>query len=273
MWWKLYFALTLCEVGLIALSLFSMQGVHIATQIVMAILFLIAVVGVYSYVFRKKILNQLFWQYFLGIYILIDLVYLAYVAAPHASLLSSLSFLEVYSNTTLADTLIDIAVDIPLIYAIYLLTKEDPYAEKEKKDTTKSMHYQWGMIQTALWGYSTVLIFFLLIVALFPSANQTAGKSEGTDSYYFTSLFAPLLLFWLWIVAQYKRYKWNWWRTTLSANGLLYSGMIFWQVIFPQKIQSVTSGFDIVSILQLLIMLLGLWVFGRTQFQKDEVKK
>ncbi|MGH7203535.1 MAG: hypothetical protein ACREHC_03780 [Candidatus Levyibacteriota bacterium] len=273
MWWKLYFALTLCEVGLVALSLFSMQGIHIATQIVMAILFLIAVVGVYSYVFRKKILNQLFWQYFLGIYILIDLVYLAYVAAPHAPLLSSLSFLAVYSNPSLADTLIDIAVDIPLLYAIYRLTKEDPYAEKEKKVMAKNVPYQWGMIQTALWGYSTVLIFFLLIVALIPSANQTAGKPEAADPYYFTSLFAPLLLFWLWIVAHYKRYKWNWWRTTLAANGLLYSGMIFWQVIFPQKVQDIPTGFDIVSILQLLILLLGLWVFGKTQFQKEEKEK
>ena len=273
MWWKFYFIITLGEVGLIALGLFASPGIHIATQIVMSILFFIAVLGVYAYVFRKKILNPLFWQYFLGIYILIDLVYLIYSAAPHAPLVSSLSFLAVYDNTTILDTLIDVAIDIPLMYAIYRLTKEDPYAEKEKKVATKRASYRWGMIQTALWGYSVVLIFFLLIITLIPSANQTAGKPESSDPYYFTSLFAPLLFFWLWVLAQYKIYKWNWWRTTLAANGLLYSGMIFSQIIFPQTDQSIQSGFDFVSILQLLIMLLGLWVFGRTQFQKEEKKK
>jgi hypothetical protein len=269
MWWKLYFIITLGEFGLIALGLFSTPGMHIATQIVMAILFFIAVVGVYSYVFRKKLLNQLFWQYFLGIYILIDLVYLIYSAAPNAPILSSLSFLAVYDNTTFIETLIDVAIDIPLMYAIYRLTKEDPYAEKGGKVTKKAAPYKWGMIQTALWGYSSVLIFFLLILTLIPSANQGAGQSESSDPYYFTSLFAPLLIFWLWVVAQYKIYKWNWWRATLAANGLLYSGMIFSQIIFPQPDQSVQSGFDFVSVLQLLIMLLGLWVFGRTQFQKE----
>lgn len=275
MWWKLYFWITIIEAVLGFLGIFITPGYHIATQIIMAVIFLVAVIGMYSYAFRKKLLTQLFWQYFTGIYVLIDLIYLVYAAAPQAQGISALSFLSIYKETSFVDTLIGVGLDLPLIYALFRLTKDKPYRLAEKKVSAKNTTYRWGMLQTALWGYSIVLVFYLLLTSFFPSADTTVTKHEAADPYNLAGTFVPLMLFWLWVIAKYKQYKWNWWRTTLAANGLLYSGMIFWGILFPQKEQAVQSGFmgiDIISLLQLLIMLLGLWVFGRTQFVKEENK-
>ena len=276
MWWKIYFWITVGELLLQFLGLFVNPGTHIATQIVVFFIFAIAVIGMYGYAFQKRIFSQLFWQYFTGIYVLIDLIYLIYAAFSHAPVISSLSFLEVYPNPALFDVLVGVAIDIPLIYAMYRLTKDEPFAKEKEVKKAKGESYRWGMTQTALWGYSIVLVFYLFVIAFFPVGNATVVKDQASDPYFIAGTFAPLIIFWIWVVLQYKKYKWNWWRTTLAANGILYSGMIFWGIIFSQKEQGVQSnlgGIDIISLLQLLIMLLGLWVFGRTQFQKEEKKK
>jgi hypothetical protein len=267
MWWKIYFGITIVEAILGTASIFIAPGIHIFSQIIYAVIFLVAVVGLYGYIFRKDILNPVFWQYFLGIYILIDVLYFIYAAAPHASFISSLSFMAInpINNLSLVSTIIGVAIDIPLLYALYRLTKGELYEPKPKK---KEKVFRWGMIQTAFWGYASILTLFLFILAFFPGSGS--GKNvDPTDSFYTSFMFAPLLIFWLWVVFEYKQYKWNWWRTTLVANALLYSGSIIFSAFVPQTSQS-TSGVDFIALLQLLILLISLYVFGRDQFKRQE---
>ncbi len=269
MWWKIYFWLTIVEVFIAAFSIFIAPGDHIFTQIVMDMLFFVAIIGLYGYVFQKRILTKLFWQYFFGIYILTDILYLIYAAAPHAPLISSLVFLEIYKDSKylFLNAVIGVVIDIPLLYAMYRITKGEVYQPKtmEKK---KEQFYRWGMIQMALWGYSLVITFFLFILAFFPGTNSsTKGQIDLYSLTFITVLFAPLLLFWLWVIVGYKHYRWNWWRTTLVANALLYSGSIIFDVLVPPSSQR-SSGFDFISIFQLGVLLLSLYVFGREQLKK-----
>jgi hypothetical protein len=269
MWWKIYFGITLVEALLNILGLFTAPGIHIFTQIVVILLFLVAVVGLYGYIYRKKIFSHIFWQYFLGIYLLIDIVYLIYSAIPNAPVISFLSFLTIYKpdNYSFIEAIFGVAIDIPLLYALYQLTKEKVY-DPQKKKIQKGQNYKWGMLQTALWGYSFVLTFFLFILAFFSNYSGSNAK-EHADLYSLTFvavLFAPLILFWLWVVITYKNYHWNWWRTTLLANALFYSGSIIFGVVSPSSAEA-SAGFDWISLVQLFILFLSLYVFGREQFK------
>ena len=267
MWWKIYFGITIIEVFLDILSFFVSPQLHIFTNIVLSLLFIVAVIGLYGYIFRKDILSQVFWQYFLGIYILIDLLYFIYTAAPHAPLISSLSFIAVskIDNLSIISAFIGVAIDIPLLYSLYRLTKGELYEPKPKK---KEKLFRWGMIQTALWGYASIITLFLFILAFF-QGSESGKTTDPTDSFYILFMFLPLLLFWLWVIFQYKQYKWNWWRSTLVANALLYSGSIIFSIFTP-AINDTASGFDFIASLQLLILLVSLYVFGRDQIKNQE---
>src|SRR6185312_8212737 len=158
------------------------------------------------------------------------------------------------------NALIGVLVDIPLLYAMYRLTKEEEYG-KEKNIKKNISFPRWGMIQTALWGYSSVLTFFLFIVSFFQTgADSTQTHADTYSLTFITVLFLPMILFWVWVVLQYKQYKWNWWRTTLVANALLYSGSLIYGVLFPSS-QKGSSGFDVISVLQILILMVSLYVF------------
>ncbi len=268
MWWKIYFGITIIEAFLNILSIFMDPGIHIANQIILMVLFLIAVFGLYGYIYQKKFLSPVFWQYFLGIYVLIDVIYLIYSAAPAAPFISFLSFLTIYkpNNYTFISALFGVAIDIPLMYVLYRLGKDELYVPKLKKKSDKP--YKWGMPQIALWGYSSVLTFFLFILALVPSTSSTATKGS-MDLYSLTFIavvFAPMLIFWLWVVVMFRSYRWNWWRTTLVANALLYSGLLVFGSLLSQSPQE-SSGFDVISVLQLFILLVSLYVFGKEQFK------
>lgn len=269
MWWKIYFWITILEAFLNILSLFSEPGMHIFTQVVLLVLFLIAVTGLYGYIYQKKFLTPIFWQYFLGIYFLIDLVYLIYSIVPHALIVSYLSFLSIYPSDkySLINALFGVAIDIPLMVALYRFGKGHLFEPKEKNNK-KNVPYKWGMLQMALWGYSFVLTFFLFILSLIPASSRsgTKGHEDVYSLTFVTVLFAPLLLFWLWVILHYKKYRWNWWRMTLIANAVLYSGSIIFGVLLPPTAPG-ASSFDIISALQLFILFLSLYVFGRGQFK------
>ncbi len=266
----MYFLLAVGEAILGVSGLFLDPGYHIFTQVVMTVIFLIALFGLFEYVFHERFVPRLFWQYFLGIYILIDIIYLIYALFPTVPILSSLSFLTIYKddNNLLINAIAGVAIDIPLLYAMYRLTKEQVYPEEKKVPKHKTFP-KWGMIQMALWGYSFVISVFLFIASFFMIGG---GNSKATvDTYSFTFiviLFVPMVIFWLWVILQYKMYRWNWWRTTLVANGLFYSGSLIYGVLAPSISQSGASGFDyIISILQLFILLASLYVFGREQIK------
>ena len=269
MWWKVSFWITILEALLNILSFFVEPGIHIFTQIVLFILFIIAVFGLYGYINKKKFLSPLFWQYFLGIYVLIDIIYLIYAAAPQAPLISYLSFLSIYQKDkySLISALFGVAIDIPLMVAMYRLGKGEVH-EPKIKDKKKEVPYKWGMLQMALWGYSFFLTILLFIMAFIPSGEAThVSKSvEFSALATITLLFVPLLIFWLWIVFSYKKYKWNWWRMTLVANALLFSGSMIFGILLPSQDKGVV-GVDFVSIVQLVILFLSLYVFGREQFR------
>lgn len=266
MWWKFYFFFSLILVLLSILSFWQGPGQNIPVHIFLIVTFCIALVGLFSVAFHKKIFSRKFWLYYFWFYVLLDTVYfvLGFLPAP---VLKYVTFLLVYPKPSAMDSLINTALDIPVIYAMYALWHEDLFtANSSKKKSNKP--FRWGMIQTALWGYASVLIFFLFIVSFFPVGGSGSSKGGGTDPIYSTVMFAPLFIFWLWIVTQYKNYRWNWWRTTLLANGLLYSGTIIFGILFSSTGQQNTSGsgIDIIGILQLAILLISLYVFGRDQF-------
>ncbi len=131
---------------------------------------------------------------------------------------------------------------------------------------------RWGMLQMALWGYSFILTLYILIFAFIPSSGTTSTK-DVADIYYGVVMYAPLVVFWLWIVVQYKKYRWNWWRATLVANALLYSGVMLFGVVFPQPEINSSSGIDPISIMILLILVASLYFFGREQFVFVDKKK
>jgi hypothetical protein len=269
MWWKIYFWINILEALLNILSLIAEPGIHIFTQVVLLVLFLVAVVGLYGYIYQKKFLSPVFWQYFLGIYFLIDVVYLIYSVAPQSSILSYLSFLSIYKpdQYSFISALFGVAIDIPLMVALYRLGKNEVH-EPNVKNSKKDMLYKWGMLQTALWGYSFILTLLLFVMALFPSGETThVNKSvEFSALATISLLFIPLVIFWLWIVFTYQKYKWNWWRLTLVANALLFSGSIIFGLFFPSQDKG-PAGFDFISAIQLFILFLSLYVFGREQFK------
>src|SRR5690349_17647878 len=127
MLWKIYFLIAVVEAILAVTSLFYAPGYHVFTQVVMAIIFVIALYGLYEYVFKKRLVSKLFWQYFLGIYILIDVLYLIYAFFPTVPLISALGFLTIYKDTNylFLNALFGVLIDIPLLYAMYRLTQDD----------------------------------------------------------------------------------------------------------------------------------------------------
>lgn len=270
MWWKIYFWITIVFIGLALFSLFAPTKQNIPASIFSILTSGLAMVGLYAYAFQKQLLPRRFWQVYFWIYLLLDALYFIYAFLP-AFLSKYFLFLIIYPDTTIWDSMINTALDIPLLYALFQVSKGKLYVPKAKKKITKKSRFQWGMLQMALWGYSSVLTFFLFILAFFPSSSS--GNAKATIDYsYITSItimFAPLLIFWLWIIIYYKQYKWTWWRTTLVANAVLYSGSIIFGILSPSSVQS-SSGFDIVGVLQLFILLLSLYVFGREQFMSSK---
>lgn len=271
MWWKIYFWL---DIALVVVSLLSFYGTTRQNNIMhifLIVTYCIALIGLYSYVFNKKILNITFWKIYLWFYLLLDAVYLLYILFPTFTLIHFLSFISIYQDNSVEGTVIDTALDIPLLYALFRLSLGKTYENENYVKKAKKKPFRWGLIQTALWGYSSILTFFLFILAFFPTAKTDGGK-EASDPYYVLAMFAPLLIFWLWVIFRYKQYKWNWWRTTLIANAVLYSGTIVFGLLFPQQqSQSSTSGFDIISVLQLTILLLSFYVFGKEQVINDKL--
>ena len=270
MWWKIYFWLTVFFIVLALFSLFSPTNYNIPALIFSILTSGLAVVGLYTYAFQKQLLPRRFWQYYFWIYLVLDVVFFGYVFLP-ASLSKYLSFLMVYPNTSVLDSFINTALDIPLLYALFRVSQGKVYDPKLKKKVVNKGRFQWGMLQMALWGYSGILTSLLFILAFFPSGSQSSVKGPIDYSYLtsITLMFAPLLIFWMWVIITYKQYKWNWWRTTLVANAVLYSGSIIFG-IFSSSADQGPSGFDIISVLQLFILLLSLYVFGKEQFASSK---
>jgi hypothetical protein len=265
MWWKIYFGLDIILGGVSVASLFDGTKQNIPIHVFLIVTYCFALVGLFTFVFKKQLFPLNFWKYYFWIYLIIDAVYFVYgfIPSPYQKYLS---FLSVYSETSVWDSVIDTALDIPLLFALYKLKNGIFYEKMSKK--TKKTRFEWGMTQMALWGYSTILTLFLFIISFFPANGGGSTKSAGepTVNTPIALLFTPLLIFWLWILIQRKQYKWNWWRMTLVANALLYSGSIIFGILVPVSDKATGGGFDIISTVQILILFFSLYFFGREQF-------
>lgn len=274
LWWKIYFwiSLFLLLLGIVGqvvapvepMWLFAADGV----------LYSIALVGVFSYVFRKVIFNNLFWKGFFWFTIVYTLLYILYAIAPDAPGINLLSFLAYQGEEdALITGIIGVLLSIPYLLATYRLSKGQYFVPPTKlQEQKKAKVFRWGMTQTALWGYSIVLLVVIGIVSLFPSDVSSSTASNDLSG---SAIFAPILFFWLWVAFDYKMYQLNWWKTTLLLNSLLFSSIILFGSFFFESIPEETSSGEsaIIGILQFTILFVALVVFGREQIQpKKEAK-
>lgn len=273
MWWKIYFGIIVLLALVVSIGSFATRFDNFNPFSLFHLgVFYIEFVGLYAFLFHKEMLSRQFWKYFFWLNVVLDVAILLYAFFPHIAFSPYLKAFFVHEPKADITLFISELLDIPSLYALYFLSKgifadANSKPKKSKKPLTKQTRFRWGMVQMALWGYASVLTFFLFILAFFPSRNSEAAKA-AVDYAYLTSItvmFAPLLIFWLWVVIRYKQYRWNWWRTTLVANALLYSGLIIFGILVPSSDQG-PSGFDFISVLQLFILLLSLYVFGKEQF-------
>lgn len=263
MWWKIYFWFGIVLTVVSMVSFFAPEKQNIPVHVFLIITYCVALVGLYSFAFQKSLISQHFWKYYFWFYILLDVIYLTYGFLP-TNYAHYVSFLAVYQDDSTQNTIINTVLDIPIIYAMYCLVWDQPLHTSSKKQNEK---YKWGMIQIALWGYSIVVTCFFFLISLLPQSGSSNLSAQTFSSFdiIVTIIFLPIFIFWLWVVIQYKKYSWNWWRTTLVANALLLSGVTVFS-IFDQQTGSGSSGFDIVGFLQVFILLLSLYIFGKDQF-------
>lgn len=273
--WKIYFG-----INVLLLSIAVMGEIYVTTSpvglfLADVVIYSIALLGVFSYFTKKHIFETRFWKYFFWFNIVYTALYFLYAIAPAAPLISSLSFLHYGEESdAIVYAIVGTIIGIPYFYAIYQLSKNKYFEAKTKEqEEQETLYFRWGMIQTALWGYSIVLLALLLLLTFIPNQTQTqVAATNDNDILFSVILFSPILIFWIWIAGQYKRYQWNWWRVTLVLNSVLFSGIVVFGAFFSDVVDEMPEGseFDIIGLLQLLIIFVALVVFGREQFAKKQ---
>lgn len=268
-WWKVYFWLNAALLAFVMIAEFSYPTAPPGLFIADVVIYILALIGVYSFISRKPFFTTIFWKYFFWFNIFYSIVYILYAIAPDAPGISSLSFLMYGVNGNLLGmALLGTALSLPYMYAVYRLSKGEFLEYKTKEQELKeAKQFKWGMVQTALWGYSIVFLSLLMFLSLI-SSSAGSGQDSSSDSLFSIVIFAPILIFWLWVSWQYKMYTWNWWRITLLLNSLLFSSIIVFGSFFydPTAPAETNSEYDIFGILQFFIILTGLFVFGRERF-------
>jgi hypothetical protein len=278
--WKIYFWVITCILlgGLYQDALVILQKPGIFTlNFLQSALDTLALV---SYIFRKQlfrnILTPLFWRYFFVVRILLAAIFILYGFFPHVQVAAYMNLFYLHPPKIDGVLIFAILLDLPTFYAVYQLSQSKVLEENlpAKKNTQKSKdkkRFKWGMVQMALWGYSSVITFVFFVLSLFPQdgSDKTSDQNYMTILIVISLIFVPILIFWAWVVIRYKKYKWNWWKTTLVANALVLSGATVFSVFDTQQNQG-SSGYDFVGVLQILILLVSLYVFGKEQFSLDE---
>jgi hypothetical protein len=259
--WYFYFGASVFLAVTGALGYLSQPAKYNPVMLLYVIDFILSVTGTFAYLWKKKLFIPQFWLLFFILNIVLDASYLLYSAAPNVPYIKSLAFLNPEGVIdSFGYNLISALFDVPMLFAVFNLSR-DRYFNPEllrKKDARKP---GWNMFQTALWGYSTV---FMGLILLFSFLLQPDASDSQTDVLISSASFLPLAIFWLMVVFRYKEYPWNWWRTTLVLNSLLYTGMIFYGILSPAA-PSHQSGIDFISIAETLLLFISLIVFGRDQ--------
>jgi len=122
MWWKVYWWLTVVVTVIVILSLAFTDNSFL--DLIAFVNWIIAVAGLYSFLFKKKIFHSNFWLYFFWFNIIYDLAYLAYGLAPNDPIIKNLAFLD-YGNAPAPPIiyLIFSLLNIPMLYAFYKLAR------------------------------------------------------------------------------------------------------------------------------------------------------
>jgi hypothetical protein len=273
-WWKVYFWLNVALLAFVVYAEFSNTTAPVGLFLADVALYTISLAGVFSYFSKKPIFDARFWKYFFWFNIVYTGAYMLYAIAPTAPYISSLSFLAYGEQEDLLFTaLIGLVLSLPILYATFQLSKGIYFQEKTKEqELREAAVFRWGIVQTALWGYSIVFLTILLLLSLVSSEQTSSSAGAGeADIIYSLLIFSPIFIFWVWVAAQYKKYTWNWWRITLLLNSVLFSGIVVFGTFFYEPVASSaseSSEFDIIGLLQFSIILAGLVVFGREQFAK-----
>ncbi len=121
MWWKIFLWIN------IVLAVFATLGLAVTKNSFWDVFgvanFIIVIVGLYAFIYRKKVFSEIFWLFMFWFNIAYDIIYSFYVLAPNDPLLKNFSFLV---SGELPNKFLIMAfslLDIPLLYAIYQLAK------------------------------------------------------------------------------------------------------------------------------------------------------
>ncbi|OGC56088.1 hypothetical protein A3H26_01555 [candidate division WWE3 bacterium RIFCSPLOWO2_12_FULL_36_10] len=123
MWWKVYFwiILVMSVLGLV-FAYGRMQTWSLASwiEIVGSIILLL---GLYAYVYKKKILKPSFWNIFFWFLIFSTVFDIMWAFTPIKTVLPLPSWLSSEVITNGVELLLGVAISIPNYYAIYRLSK------------------------------------------------------------------------------------------------------------------------------------------------------
>ncbi|QQG40891.1 MAG: hypothetical protein HYV37_01035 [Candidatus Levyibacteriota bacterium] len=129
MWWKIFFWINIVFAVLAILGLAVTKNSF--WDVFSIANFIVVVVGLYAFIYRKKVFSETFWLFMFWFNIVTDIVYTFYVFAPNDPIMKNFSFLV---SGEIPNKFLIIAfslLDIPLLYAIYQLTK--PAGKVSKK--------------------------------------------------------------------------------------------------------------------------------------------
>lgn len=268
--WKIYFGI-LCLLALLSsASIFSLPKNEIPASIIHLVIFVGELIGLYAFLFHKNIVTPTFWKYFFWLNVFLDITYFLYSFYPNFPLLHYYSYLEPGDVRPLWEIMLAVAADLPLLFALYKLSKNEFFTPKKITPQFVSPGIpQWGMIQTALWGYAFIITSIFAVSSLFPISQETRSTTVSSESYFGAIIILPIVIFWVWIIVQYKNYKKSWWRLTLLANGIVFALLMLTGLLFPAgEFSEIKYETDLITLLQFAVILLALYVFGKEQFKR-----
>lgn len=106
-------------------------GNNSLVDILAVVNFSITLVGLYSYVYKKTIFKKTFWLYLFWLNVVWDIAYVLYTLAPNDEIVRNLGFLANYHPENMFMVMVFVVLDVPLLYAIYQLSKHTSKSKKK----------------------------------------------------------------------------------------------------------------------------------------------
>ena len=132
MWWKIYFWI---YGGLTIIGLFMYLGLipwNLASWIEFTTS-VIGVIGVYAFVFNRKIFNSMFWKVFFWLTVTSWVFDLGYALTPLKDMFSLPNYLETQTGIGIKGTVVSIIISIPIAYSLYQLGEGKTLGKTSKK--------------------------------------------------------------------------------------------------------------------------------------------